>query len=80
MPRIRCLYGDCVFLDEGYCSAAAIQLDPDLGCQTYRSVIDASEDDDADYDEETFEDWDQEDLEIDSLLGKDSSLLDEDDF
>ena len=80
MPRIRCLYGDCVFLDEGYCSAATIQLDPDLGCQTYRSVIDVDENDAADYDEETFEDWDQEDLEIDSLLGRDASLLDEDEF
>jgi Fe-S-cluster containining protein len=80
MPRIRCLYGDCVFLDEGYCSAGTIKLDPDLGCQTYRSVIDVDEDGEPDYDEETFEDWDQEDLEIDSLLGKDDSLLDDDDF
>ncbi len=25
MPRIRCHYLDCVFLDEGYCGAAAIE-------------------------------------------------------
>ena len=35
MPRIKCHYADCVFLDEGYCSAAAVELDPDTGCVTY---------------------------------------------
>ncbi|WKZ34661.1 MAG: hypothetical protein QY332_13655 [Anaerolineales bacterium] len=31
MPRIKCHYIDCVFVDEGYCSAAAVELDPDSG-------------------------------------------------
>lgn len=31
MPRIKCHYADCVFLDEGYCSAAAVEIDPDQG-------------------------------------------------
>ena len=35
MPRIRCHYVDCVFLDEGYCAAAAVELDPEEGCMTY---------------------------------------------
>ena len=35
MPRIRCHYADCVFLDEGYCAAAATELDPEEGCLTY---------------------------------------------
>ncbi|HOG58309.1 MAG TPA: hypothetical protein PLO92_01385 [Anaerolineaceae bacterium] len=35
MPKIRCHYLDCLFLDERYCSAAAIELNPDTGCQTY---------------------------------------------
>lgn len=35
MPRIRCHYLDCLFLDERYCSAAAIEINPDAGCQTY---------------------------------------------
>ena len=35
MPRIKCHYLDCVFLDEGYCSAAAVEIDPDTGCATY---------------------------------------------
>ena len=35
MPRIRCHYTDCVFVDDGYCGAAAVELDPDTGCATY---------------------------------------------
>jgi hypothetical protein len=35
MPRIRCHYTDCVFLDENYCGAAAVEFDPDTGCATY---------------------------------------------
>jgi hypothetical protein len=35
VPRIRCHYGDCVYLEEGYCGAAAIELDPEEGCLTY---------------------------------------------
>lgn len=35
MPKIRCHYLDCLFLDERYCSAAAIELNPDTGCLTY---------------------------------------------
>ena len=42
MARIRCHYADCVFLDEGYCSAAAIELDPDTGCATYTPTEAAS--------------------------------------
>jgi len=34
MPRIRCHYLDCIFLDERYCSAAAIEINPDAGCLT----------------------------------------------
>jgi hypothetical protein len=36
MPRIHCHYLDCLFLDGKYCSAAAIELDPDSGCKTYQ--------------------------------------------
>ncbi len=35
MPRIKCHYMDCVFIDEGLCSAAAVEIDPDTGCATY---------------------------------------------
>jgi len=35
MPRIHCHYNDCVIPDEGYCSAAAIEIDHDNGCITH---------------------------------------------
>ena len=35
MPRIRCHYDDCVFLEEGHCGAAAVELEPETGCITY---------------------------------------------
>ncbi len=34
MPRIRCYYIDCVFIDDGYCGASVIESDPDIGCMT----------------------------------------------
>jgi len=84
MPRIHCHYMDCLFLDGKYCSAAAIELDPDKGCLTYQPGEDA---DIQDWDEhEDLDDWDDiededdEDLWIDDeddLL--DLELDDEDD-
>ena len=56
MPRIRCHYMDCIFIDEGFCSAAAVEIDPDTGCATYSP----SEDDAATWDEEELEDWENE--------------------
>jgi hypothetical protein len=53
MPRIRCRYPDCVFLEDGYCGAAAVEIDPDEGCLTYSHIDDTPAD----------EDWDEEDLE-----------------
>ena len=41
MPRIRCHYMDCIFIDEGFCSAAAVEIDPDTGCATYSPSEDA---------------------------------------
>ncbi len=62
MPRIKCHYADCVFLDEGYCSAAAVEFDPDTGCVTYSPTDDAAvKDDDWDEDDES-EEWEDEDL------------------
>jgi len=34
MPKIRCHYNDCAFLDDGYCSAALVEINPDNGCLT----------------------------------------------
>mgnify|MGYP001584140849 CR=1 FL=1 len=51
MPRIRCRYEDCVFLEEGYCGAAAIELEPEAGCLTYSRV------DEAESAEDEWEEW-----------------------
>lgn len=75
MPRIRCHYIDCVFLDDGYCGAAAVEIDPDEGCMTYSRADDLVEDA-WEEEEEELEEWDELDLEE-----EDEELwLDEDDF
>ena len=56
MPRIKCHYIDCVFLDEGYCSAAAVEIDPDTGCATYSSSDEAAEK----WEEEEEAEWEEE--------------------
>lgn len=73
MPRIKCHYVDCVFLDEGFCSAAAVEFDPDTGCVTFSPADGAKEDDD--WDEEDTE-WEEEDLDED----EDDDWEEEDEF
>jgi hypothetical protein len=65
MPRIRCHYEDCVFLEEGYCGAAAVEIDPEMGCQTYSRADDAVADEDE-WDEDAFDEdeWDEEDEDL----------------
>jgi hypothetical protein len=58
MARIRCHYLDCVFLDDGFCSAAAIEIDPDSGCLTYSPSTETSADDEWD-EEEELEEWEE---------------------
>jgi len=60
MPRIKCHYADCVFLDEGYCSAAAVEMDPDTGCNTY-SPSEATEEEWEDEEELEWEEEEEED-------------------
>lgn len=63
MPtKIRCHYIDCAFLDEGYCSAALIELDPDSGCQTYSPTAEVNHEDE--WDEEELEDWEESEEEL----------------
>jgi hypothetical protein len=38
MPRIRCRYEDCIFLETGYCTAERIELDPEMGCLTFQQA------------------------------------------
>jgi hypothetical protein len=61
MPRIRCHYLDCVFLDDGFCSAAAVELDPDSGCMTQKPNDEATTGEDWE-EEEELEEWDEMDL------------------
>ncbi len=59
MPRIRCHYLDCVFLDEGYCAAAAVELDPEEGCITYSAAGEVSAEDAWEENEAAEEDWEE---------------------
>lgn len=68
MPRIKCHYIDCVFVDEGYCSAAAVEIDPDTGCNTYSP----SEDMEDEWEEEN--EWEEEEEEDDDLWDDDDDL------
>jgi hypothetical protein len=72
MPRIKCHYADCVFLDEGYCSAAAVEIDPDTGCATYSPSEDAAAAA-GEWEEEDLEEWEEDDAE-----DEDDELWDED--
>lgn len=77
MPRIRCHYMDCVLLDDGYCGAAAIELDPDMGCMTYKRADDLGVEDDWDAEEEEdLEEWE----ELDSDEEDDELWIDDDEF
>jgi hypothetical protein len=64
MPRIRCLYIDCNFLDDNYCTAPSVEIDPDLGCATYVPLGDESLDDDWEEDE-GYDGWNTEDIDKD---------------
>jgi hypothetical protein len=63
MPRIRCHYADCVFIDDGYCSAAAVELDPDTGCATYSPNEEANAENE--WEEEEMEEWEEDEFEED---------------
>lgn len=63
MPRIRCLYLDCVFLDDNFCTASSVEIDPDLGCATYSPIEGGAVDGKWD-DDESLDDWDTEDIDV----------------
>ena len=57
MPRIRCHYVDCVYLEAGMCTADEIELDPEMGCLTYTQAEEEEwEEIDLEEDEED-EEW-----------------------
>ena len=49
MPRIRCRYIDCYYLESGLCTAENVVLDPDEGCLTYSHIDDVSLSDPEDW-------------------------------
>jgi hypothetical protein len=66
-----------VFLDDGYCGAAAIELDPDVGCMTYSRADDIdAENEWEDEEEEELEEWD----EMEEEDEEDELWLDEDEY
>lgn len=71
MPRIRCHYVDCIFLDDGYCGAAAVEIDPEEGCMTYSRPDDHDVLDEWDEEEEELEEWEEIDPEEDEDLWED---------
>ncbi len=58
MPRIRCRYIDCYFLEAGYCTAEIIRLDPDEGCLTYSHIDDVTLSEPEDWELDEIEDID----------------------
>jgi hypothetical protein len=66
---------DCVFVDEGFCSAAAVELDPDTGCATY-SPTDAAAAENEWSEEEELDEWeDEEEEEDDDLWEEDADEI-----
>lgn len=82
MPRIRCHYLDCVFLEDGYCGAAAVELEPSEGCLTYtrEAVEPAGEDWEAGELDELWDDDDDEELSLYEDDELDDEWDDEEDF
>ncbi len=91
MPRIRCRYVDCIFLEAGFCGADQIDLDPELGCLTYsqeeeEAVLPKTEEwedeeeeevEEEPLDEEEWEEDELEDEEFDEELEEDEEDEDE---
>ena len=65
MPRIRCNYEGCIYLEGNFCTASEIELDQELGCLTFSQVeeeeIAGVEEELEDIEEE--EAWEEEDTE-----------------
>ncbi len=59
MPRVRCFYISCMFLERGWCTADEIGLDPDEGCLTFAQLDEILGEED--WEEALFEAEDKED-------------------
>lgn len=76
MPRIRCRYIDCVYLEDGFCSTPTIDLDPDEGCLKYTRIGDVPEDE-WEEEEEHDQIWDEEE---ELFIEDDDDWFEEDDM
>jgi hypothetical protein len=54
---------DCVFLENGYCGAAAVEIDPDEGCLTYSHIDEVPADEEWE-EEEVEEVWEDDEEEL----------------
>ncbi len=63
MPRLRCHYVDCTYLEKGYCSSESVELDPDEGCLTYAQFDEVPADDDW-VTEEMDENWNEDETDL----------------
>ena len=57
MPRVRCLYLGCIYLEEDICTASFVTIDPDSGCETYETVAPSHNDEDWDESDDV-DNWD----------------------
>jgi hypothetical protein len=77
MPRIKCHYIDCQLLDDGYCSAALVEIDPGEGCLSFQPIADGNGNDDWD-EEDELDEWEEgdelEDEDEDDTWGDDDDL------
>ena len=62
MPIVRCRMTDCVNWDEGYCSAARINIDDEGVCLTYSTLDDSVEEIEREPEWEAEEEAPEEDL------------------
>ena len=65
MPRIYCAYQDCENYEDGFCSAAAVRVDPNEGCLTYTPFKNGTSKDTAKHGDQLT--WDEEYFEYELL-------------
>ncbi len=66
MPRIRCNYEGCIYLEGNFCTAGEIELDQELGCLTFSQVEEeeiAGVEEELEDIEEEEEEWEEEEAE-----------------
>ena len=78
MPRIRCRYTDCIYLEDGFCGTSSIDLDPDEGCIKYTRMGEIPEDEWVEDEEEIGQIWEEDDEEL--YLEDDDDWFEEDDM